>query len=102
MPFSSIVGNDRIKSMLRRAVRDGRAGRSLILSGPEGIGKRRFAVALAEAVNCEHPLDGDACGKCNQCLKIAAGEHLDVITYGPDGQFIRIDKMREMSAEAQF
>ena len=102
MPFSNIAGNDRIKSLLSRAVREGRIGQSLIFAGPEGIGKRRFATALAEAVNCERPLDGDACGRCSQCLKIAAGEHLDVATYNPDGQFIKIDKMREMSAEAQF
>src|SRR5262249_10530757 len=102
MPFSEIVGNDRIKSILRRAVREGRVGQSLILAGPEGIGKQRFATALAEAINCEHPTDGDACGQCNQCLKIAAGEHLDVVIYNPDGQFIKIEQMREMSAEAQF
>src|SRR5215813_318844 len=102
MPFGDIVGNDRMKSLLRRAVREGRIGQSLILAGPEGIGKRRFAVALAEAVNCEHPTDGDACGKCGQCLKVARGEHLDIITYDPDGQFIKIDQMREMSVEAQY
>jgi DNA polymerase-3 subunit delta' len=88
--------------MLRRAIREGRIGQSLILAGPEGIGKRKFAIALAEAVNCEHPADGDACGKCPQCLRIAHGEHLDVVTYSPDGQFIKIDQMREMSAEVQF
>ena len=98
MPFSDIVGNDRIKSLLRRAVREGRIGQSLILAGPDGIGRRRFATAIAEAVNCEHPLDGDACGQCRQCIKIAGGEHLDVVTYNPEGQFIKIDKMREMSA----
>jgi DNA polymerase-3 subunit delta' len=102
MPFSDLAGNDRIKFLLRRAVREGRIGQSLILAGPDGIGKRRFALALAQAVNCERPTDGDACGKCGQCLKVAHGEHLDVITYAPDGQFIKIEQMREMSAEAQF
>jgi DNA polymerase-3 subunit delta' len=102
MPFSNLVGNDRIKSLLRRAIRDSRIGQSLILAGPEGVGKQRFATALAEAVNCEQPVDGDACGKCSQCLKIAHREHPDVIRYNPDGQFIKIDQMREMAAEAQF
>src|SRR5215831_2726320 len=100
MPFSAIVGNDRMKALLSRAVRDGRIGQSLILAGPEGIGKQRFAMALAEAVNCERPEDGDACGKCSQCLKIARSEHPDVVRYDPDGQFIKIDQMREMAAEA--
>ncbi|HKF57889.1 MAG TPA: DNA polymerase III subunit delta' [Blastocatellia bacterium] len=104
MPFSDIVGNDRMKPLLRRAVREGRVGQSLIFAGPDGIGKRRFAAALAQALNCERPIDGDACGKCGQCFKVAHGEHPDVVIYhkNPDGQFIKIDQMREMSAEAQF
>jgi DNA polymerase-3 subunit delta' len=88
--------------MLRRAVREGRIGQSLILGGPDGIGKRRFATALAQAVNCERPIAGDACGKCGQCLRVVRGEHPDVVIYSPDGQFIKIEQMREMSAEAQF
>src|SRR5215471_6301381 len=104
MPFSDIVGNDRMKPLLRRAVREGRVGQSLIFAGPDGIGKRRFAAALAQALNCERPIDGDACGKCGQCFKVAHGEHPDVVIYhkNPDGQFIKIDQMREMAAEAQF
>jgi DNA polymerase-3 subunit delta' len=91
-----------MKSLLRRAVREGRVGQSLIFAGPDGIGKQRFAKAVAQAINCERPVDGDACGKCGQCIKVAHGEHLDVLTYNPDGQFIKIEQMREMSAEAQF
>src|SRR6516225_5533233 len=102
MPFSALVGNERIKSLLRRAVSDGRISQSLILAGPEGIGKQRFATGLAEAVNCDRPADGDACGKCSQCLKISLNEHPDIARYNPDGQFIKIDQMREMAAEAQF
>jgi len=91
-----------MKSLLRRAVREGRVGQSLIFAGPDGIGKRRFATALAQAINCQRHIDGDACGKCSQCIKVAHSEHLDVLTYNPDGQFIKIEQMREMSAEAQF
>lgn len=102
MPFSSLVGNDRIKSLLTRAVSENRIGQGLIFAGPEGVGKRTFALALAGAVNCLSPVNGDGCGKCGPCRKIELGEHLDVRTYAPDGQFIKIDQMREMSTEAQF
>ncbi|HWP41812.1 MAG TPA: DNA polymerase III subunit delta' [Blastocatellia bacterium] len=102
MPFSSLVGNERIKKLLRRAVQENRIGQGLILAGPRGVGKYRFALALAQALNCERPSVGDACGECLSCRRIAAGEHSDVQTFSPDGQFIKIGQMRGMSRESQF
>ncbi|MFY9608089.1 MAG: DNA polymerase III subunit [Blastocatellia bacterium] len=113
MPFSSLVGNDLIKQSLRRAVVEDRIRQSLIMAGPDGVGKHQFALALAQAVNCEKPVDGDACGLCLACRKIERNEHPDVKTIvreikDPDAkkdaksQFIRIEQMRQMSSEAQF
>jgi DNA polymerase-3 subunit delta' len=102
MPFSSLVGNERIKKLLRRAVAEGRVGQGLIFAGQRGVGKHQFALALAQAVNCQNPRDGDACGDCLSCRKISSSEHPDVHTISPDGQFIKIGQMREMSEEAQY
>jgi DNA polymerase-3 subunit delta' len=102
MPFSSLLGNERIKKALRRAVAEGRIGQSLLMAGPRGVGKYRFAIALAQALNCERVGQGDACGACVPCRKVAAGEHADVQTVTNDGQFIKIDQVRGMSRDAQF
>ncbi len=102
MPFASLVGNERIKKLLRRAVMEGRVSQGLIFAGPTGVGKHKFALALAQAINCENPKEGDACGHCPQCCKIAESEHVDVATISPDGQFIKIGQMRGMSSDAQF
>jgi DNA polymerase-3 subunit delta' len=113
MPLSSLIGNDRIKQSLRRAVTEDRIGQGLIMAGPDGVGKHQFALALAQAVNCEKPVDGDACGECLACRKIERNEHPDVKTIlrelkDPDfkkeskSQFIKIDQMRQLSGEAQF
>ena len=72
------------------------------MAGSQGVGKRQFALSLAQAVNCQRPKDGDACGECINCRKVAAGEHVDVETISPDGQFIKIGQMREMSEKAQY
>ena len=72
------------------------------MAGQQGVGKRQFALALAQAVNCQRPKDGDACGECVNCRKVAAGEHIDVETFSPDGQFIKIGQMREMTEKAQY
>jgi len=102
MPFADLIGNERIKKLLQRAVTDRRIGQSLLMIGPRGVGKYQFALALAQALNCDEPKSGDACGQCNSCRKIAAAEHLDVQTFTNDGQFIKIGQMREMSRDAQF
>jgi DNA polymerase-3 subunit delta' len=102
MKISSLVGNERIKELLMRAVDEGRIGQGLIFAGERGIGKYQFALALAQAVNCEQPVRGDACGVCLNCRKFAARDFTDVKTIVPDGQFIKIEQTRAMASEAQF
>jgi DNA polymerase-3 subunit delta' len=102
MPFSKLIGNERVKALLTRAVRENRVRQGLLFAGPRGVGKYQFALALAQVLNCENPSSGDACGTCIPCGKIGAGEHLDVETYRADGQFIRVNQMRDLSEKAQY
>jgi DNA polymerase III subunit delta' len=102
MKFSSLAGNERIKELLMRAVDEGRIGQGLIFAGERGIGKHQFALALAQAVNCEQPVKGDSCGVCLNCRKFAARDFTDVKIIVPDGQFIKIEQTREMASEAQY
>lgn len=113
MPFSSLIGNERIKTLLRRAVEDGRIGQSLLMAGPRGVGKHCFAIALAKALNCERVNLGEPCGDCIPCRKIARNEHADVRTILRESQdpsikresrsqFIKIEQTRGMAEQAQF
>ncbi|MFY9572646.1 MAG: DNA polymerase III subunit delta' [Blastocatellia bacterium] len=113
MPFKSLIGNDRIKTLLQRAISEGRIGQSLLMAGPRGVGKYQFAVALAQALNCAHVEKGDACGDCVICRKIERREYGDVRTILRESkdpsikkdyksQFIKIDQIRELSELAQF
>ncbi len=113
MPLATLIGNERIKTLLRRAVAEGRIGQSLLMAGPRGVGKHRFAVALAQALNCENPQTGDACGECLPCRKIARDEHADVRTILRESkdpsikkdsrsQFIKVEQTRVLSEQAQF
>jgi DNA polymerase III subunit delta' len=113
MPFSNLIGNERLKLLLRRAANENRIGQSILMTGPRGVGKYQFAIALAQAVNCESPTDGDACGVCLACRKISRNEHLDIRTIlresqdpaikkDPRSQFIKVDQIRELSQQAQF
>jgi DNA polymerase-3 subunit delta' len=78
MPFAAVVGHAPVLRLLRQAVARGRVPQSLLFAGPEGVGKRTVAMALAQAVNCPRRQGGDACGACPTCLRIVRGQHSDV------------------------
>ena len=50
----------------------------LLFYGPVGVGKKMMALEVAKALNCTAGLEGDSCGSCLSCRKIAAGNHPDV------------------------
>jgi DNA polymerase-3 subunit delta' len=71
----------------RLAQPSARAHHALLLAGPAGGGKRRFAEALAAARLCDAPGDdGSACGRCESCTWIAAGTHPDLMRVVPESQ----------------
>jgi len=81
MSLASIIGHAPIVTLLRQAVARGRVPQTLLFAGPEGVGKRATALALAQALNCpvRRAAGGDdACGACATCQRIAKGQHSDV------------------------
>lgn len=52
---------------------------SLLFAGPKGSGKTSAARILAKAVNCTKLKNGEACGKCDNCLEIEKGNSLDIM-----------------------
>jgi DNA polymerase-3 subunit delta' len=70
MGFSEFLGNDRIVTVLRGALRSGRVPHALLFTGPRGVGKFTLAWMFAQAANCERRTD-DFCGECHTCQRIA-------------------------------
>jgi DNA polymerase-3 subunit delta' len=97
MPFRDVVGHTRLLALLAGAVDRGSVPPALLFGGPAGVGKWRVAQALAQALNCEAPIAGDACGVCRSCDRIARDMHVDVVTLAPDDTgTIRIDQVRHV------
>src|SRR5260370_35043577 len=69
MAFSEFLGNDRIVTALRGALRTQRVPHALLFTGPRGVGKFTLARMFAQAANCER-LPDDFCGECNTCQRI--------------------------------
>ncbi|RLE19366.1 MAG: hypothetical protein DRJ14_00845 [Acidobacteria bacterium] len=75
--FDQILGHKQIKTFFTNALQKERLFSSYIFTGPEGIGKKKTAIAIAAMLNCESP-DNAPCGMCRSCLKIQEGTHVDV------------------------
>lgn len=71
---------------------------ALLLAGPAGVGKQRFALALAQYLMCESPRQGMACGQCRQCGFNVAGTHPDLKWVAPEekSRHIKIDQIRTL------
>jgi DNA polymerase-3 subunit delta' len=97
MPFRDIVGHRHLTSLLARAVSRGTVPPTLLLAGPAGVGKWRVARAVAEALNCLAPVEGDACGTCRACDRIGRDMHVDVLRLvADDTGKIKVDEVREV------
>jgi DNA polymerase-3 subunit delta' len=99
--ISSILGQDAAVRVLTRALDASKVGSAYLFEGTAGIGKATTAHALAQALNCERaPARG--CGDCDSCRKIAERLHPDYIEVHPDGQFIKIAQVRQVTARAAY
>lgn len=100
--WSDIKGHARIKEVLERSLSQGRLHHALLMAGPDGVGKRAMALALAAAINCRDRVEGTfepGCGQCNSCRKIFTNIHPDLLVVEPDGKvlkYIKIDQIRAL------
>lgn len=89
MSWNGVLGHDEVAARFVRAVERNRLASTFLFVGPEGVGKRTFALALAQALLCdrvakEQPtqITLSACGECPQCKQALAGTHPDILQVG--------------------
>ena len=104
MRFDEFIGNAKVIERLRQKLRERRFPHALIFAGPEGIGKRTCALLFAKALNCPEKGPEDFCDACNQCRKIDAGIHPDVLSIGieEEASDIRIAQIRDLLKTLSF
>lgn len=103
MSFAEVIGHTKQLAILRSALSAARLHHAYLFVGPDGIGKRTAAIAVAKAIHCEESLE-DFCGICVNCARISDGNHPDVrlIQPLPDKKEISIQQIREIERELNF
>ena len=99
-----VFGHGKTRARLARLLREGRVPHALLFSGPEGVGKKKTALAASAALLCLEPKNGLACGACKSCKALAAGTHPDLFAVLPESSgkaapSVKIEQIRTMRGE---
>jgi DNA polymerase-3 subunit delta' len=81
MVWKEFLGNQHVLERFQLANERGRLAGTFLFVGAPGVGKRTFALKLAQALLCQNEAFAkrlDACGTCASCTQAMAGAHPDV------------------------
>ncbi len=77
--FADVVGQAPIITTLIHQIETGRVAHAYLFCGSRGTGKTSTAKIFARAINCAHPVNGEACGACEACVELKRENNMDVI-----------------------
>ncbi len=76
VPLPPLIGHIPLRDRLAAQWRAGRLPASLLLHGPEGVGKQRLALWLGQMMLCTG--ENAPCGECQACRYALDGRHPDL------------------------
>lgn len=80
MPWDDVLNHAGPFERFARSIQHGRLASTYLFVGPDGVGKHRFAVRLAQALLCERSSDPmQPCESCSACAQVKARTHPDLI-----------------------
>ena len=94
MAFQNIIGNEKNKELLKKAVETKNLLHSYLFIGEEGIGKSLFATEFAQMVLCEDE-EKKPCNHCKSCIQFMGESHPDFMVIEPEeGKAVKIEQIR--------
>lgn len=95
MPFNEILGQEQAVKIIHNDLERQQVAHAYLFLGPEDTGKKYTAIGFAKALNCPQILL-DFCNECLSCRKINKAIHPDICLISPQGNYIRIEQLREL------
>jgi DNA polymerase-3 subunit delta' len=93
--FDLVPGQQPVKDLFARGIREGRLSHAFLFSGPEGLAKTVFARELGVALvtSC------GGCGACAECERARRGLHPDLHVVEREGDLIRVEQVEPVIAD---
>ncbi len=98
MSFNEILDQQQAKEIIQSQLRSGRVSHGYLFIGMNGIGRRKTALELAKALNCQtndYRTTAEPCDNCQSCNKINNGIHPDIKTVDFNWQALLLDQELE-------
>ncbi len=99
--FDTVVRQEHIVKILKNQIETGKIGHAYLFCGPRGTGKTTLAKIFARAINCENPVNGSPCGKCETCKALSSGASLDISEIDAASNN-GVDEMRDLREKVQY
>ena len=99
--FDEVVGQDHIIRILRNQIINDRISHAYLFCGSRGTGKTSTAKIFARAINCESPMDGSPCGKCDACIELSSENNMDILEIDAASNN-RVEEMRELLDKVKY
>lgn len=113
--FEALIGNQPVKLFISKLLQNGRFPNAMLFAGPEGVGKKAFALETAKAFVCA----AGGCAECAACRRssrlnfpnpekrdefkeVIFTDHPDVGMILPYNRNILVDAVRGLEAQAHF
>lgn len=88
-----------VMKQLQTIYNKNRLAHAYIFDGEKGTGKVDIMHYFIKLMLCDNPLQNVPCETCRNCRRIDSGNHPNVHQIYPDGQFIKIDQIRDLVSE---
>lgn len=99
--LNEVVRQEHVVTVLKNQIESGKVGHAYLFCGPRGTGKTSIAKIFAAAINCETPIDGSPCGKCECCKALKDPSNLDISEIDAASNN-GVDEMRDLREKVQY
>ena len=95
--YSDIYGQKNLIEHFKKSVREDKISGAYIISGEKLSGKKMLAKRFATSIQCENPVDGEACMECHACRMSLSNNNPDIkyVVPSKEGKAVSVDDIRE-------
>ena len=95
--FENILGNEKNREILNKAVKLSQISHSYIFWGIEGIGKKLIAMEFAKKILCLKDKNENC--ECKSCIEFKSNNNPDFLIINADDGKIKIEQIRDMQSK---